>query len=348
MDPIFINKIISAIEFEKSLEETSKKAIIKAINSIFDYVKFKLDPWSRRAYKKQLINVLKERQIEYVSNAIAKINEIKVGNLQKFQTEEQIINETLKYLQSPVFIEFVNNISKSSFNWKGGARKEEKVYHEEEAWWDKFCELMNKRHERWRAKLFAEALKIQTTGMGYVGYTTLWKIASLPPHSWIDLTQFLSLSGEIWVNDEYKMSVIPGAFSKISQLDYSLNDGRRRLVSDLETSLTDDGLTRTESGPIVLKKSDDNKFILNNRVYDIIVDPNYEDPYLTDENLQDDEFLKKYFRMFGIWLSYIGEEIIQLASEKFVHKEAEDLFNKYRIELEGEDGILFKERKIKV
>ena len=75
--------------------------------------------------------------------------------------------------------------------------------------------------------------------------------------------------------------------------------------------------------------------------YEIIVDPNYEDPYLTDEDLADNEFLKEYFRIFGIWLTYIGEEIIQLAFEKHIHPEIENIFKKCLIELE-EDGLKFE------
>ncbi|NOZ62694.1 MAG: hypothetical protein GXO74_13565 [Calditrichaeota bacterium] len=345
MDPISFSKIVSSLEIEKALNNTTQKTFSNALSSIYDYVRFKIDPWGRITYKKKLIAALKDKQIEFLSNSIAKINELKIAEINNLQTEEKILTETLKYLQNPVFIEFVKNITKPSFNWKGGSRKKEKAFYNEEAWWDKFCELMNKRHEEWRAKLFAEALKIQASGQGYVGYTTLWKIASLPPHSWIDLTQYMSLAGQIWVNGEFKFTVIPGAFSKISQLDYSIGNGERRLLSDLETSLTEDNLTRQETGPIVLKKSDDNKFILNDIEYSFVVDPNYEDPLLTDEDLdKDSKFLKNYFRFYGIWLSYIGEEIIQLSSDDAVHEEAEILFNKCKVDLE-QDGILFIKSK---
>lgn len=342
MEPLTFGNIVSSLGIEKVIDNASKKILFHALSSIYNYVKFRIDPWGRTEYKKRLISALKDSQIEMVSNSFSRINELKKKEINNLDTEERIINDTLKYLQNPVFIEFVKNIKKPSFNWKGGSRKKEKAYYDEDAWWDKFCELMNKRNEEWRAKLFAEALKIQASGNGFVGYTTLWKIASLPPHSWIDLTQYMSLAGQIWVNGEFKFTVIPGSFSKISQMDYAISNGERRLLSDLETSLTEDSLTRQESGPIVLKKSDDNRFVLNNNEYKIIIDPNYEDPLLTDEDLDKDaEFLKNYFRFYGIWLSYIGEEIIQLSSENVVHDEAELIFKRGKIELE-EDGIIFQ------
>ena len=193
MESSLLSQLITSIDSESILTETSKTAISGAIKSIYNYVKFKIDPWDRIEYKKKLIDVLKSRQIELVSKSLAKINELEYDKVKSLTTEHEVIAETLKYLQNPVFIEFVRSVSKPSFNWKGGSRKKEKQYYDNAMWWDTFCELMNRRNEEWRAKLLGEALKIQTKNEGCIGYTTLWKIAALPPHSWIDLTQFLSI-----------------------------------------------------------------------------------------------------------------------------------------------------------
>jgi hypothetical protein len=342
MEPVLLQKMLTDLNVDGFLEENAKNAFTYAIKSIIDHVIFKLDPWGRTAYKKRLINELKAKQIEFFSQAMNRVNDIKVNELNKINDERKIMQETLKYLNNPVFIEFVQSLKTSKYNWKGKSKNNNKYSSEDESWWDTFCDLMNKRHEPWRAKLLAEALKIQTTGIGSVSITTIWKIASLPPHSWEDLTQFLSLAGEIWVNGEYKMTVIPGAYSKISQLDYSVRNDMRRLVSDLDTSLNEDGLTRSESGPIVLSRNDENVFKLNGKEYKMITSPNYEDPFFTDEDIIDKDFMKSYFRFYGIWLSYIGEEIVQLAVDISVHEEAELLFEKCKIEL-LEDGLTIEE-----
>jgi len=341
MNEILLQKAISSITSTDAIEAFSKKTMLNALEAIIKHARFRIDPWSRNSYKQQLVDILKSKQMNFVSEAFDRINDLRMKELQKKRSEEDILSEVLRYLQSPVFIEFVNAISKRKFNWKSKTNKEDERYHEDGAWWDQFCELMNRRHEPWRAQLLAEAMRVQSSGVGKVGYTTLWKIASLPPHSWNDLSQFLSLAGEIWVNGEYKMTVILGAFSKVSQIDYLINDGNRRLVSDLDTALTEDGLTRTEAGPIVLKREDDNQYILNGKRYKIITDPDYEDPYLIDNDTKDLDFIKNHFRFFGLRLTYVGEEIIQLASEIAVHQEAEIIFKMCNDELE-EDGIVIQ------
>lgn len=340
MDTQNFADLVTTVTTSKELNEVSKKILGKGISKIYSYVKFKLDPYGRMDFQKQLIDALKEKQLDFFKHSLDIIQEKQLSLIKESDNNHSIIEATMDYLNNPVFIEFVKSINSKNSNWKGGSRRQEKKYIHEDSWWDIFCELMNKRHEEWRAKLLSQAMKIQVSGEGIVNSTTLWKIATLPAHSWFDLTEFLSLSGEIWVNDKYYMTAMLGGFSKISRLDYLALNGERRLVSDLDTSLTQDGLSNSESGPIILRKEDTNHFVIGDEKYKICVDPDYEDPYITDENLEDTDFHKNYFRIYGIWLSYSGEEIIQLVENVETHKESKRLFNFCMEEIQTEDGIV--------
>lgn len=318
-----------------SLSEGAQKGVLKAIEGIFGSVKNRVNS-SPKNQLKLFEEIFNKRNLDHFDKALKKYYDQKL--LTNDYPDSAEIQELVSSITGNVFRSFLESANQDNKNWQGGSRKDEKDFYNDDHWWDTFCNYLKQRHEPWRSKLLAEALKVKVMCNEYVNYTTLWKIATLPPHSWIDLTQFLSLAGEIRVNDKYFMTVIPGAFSKVSQLEYEVSKGKRRLISDLDTCLTEDGLTRTESGPIVLNKNDRNTFVLNGKFYEIIADENYVDPLVDDGDLIQENGLEDKIRFYGIWLSYVGEEIIQLNHERHVHHEAEKIFELCKKELE-EDGV---------
>jgi hypothetical protein len=337
------DKMLNQIEkFLDPVDDVSRSAFTKTLEAIERYARLRIDPWSSTKHKEKLIETVKESQIKFLSDVVGLIHQKKIAEIQKFNSEEQILNEVSNIIQNPVFVEFVKSISEPSFNWKGGSSQNTDEFYEDEAWWDKFLEIIKGYKEEWRVKLLAEVLKLKAKDNQYVGYSTLWKIVTLPPHSWEDLVEFSSIAGELWVNGRYVCRIIPGIFSKILQISYTNNSGIKRLVPELETSLSDEGLTRTETGPFILRRNDENVFILGEKRFRISTSENYEDPTISDEHMIDEEFEKNCFRLYGIWLSYMGEEILQLSYNRFISEDSFEILNKCILDAK-EDGIIFEE-----
>jgi len=158
----------------------------------------------------------------------------------------------------------------------------------------------------------------------------------LPPHSWEDLIQYKSIAGELWVNDQFQYHFLPGTYSILSAIEY-ITDDKPRLISDLIESLDEDNLQQ-DSGVIVLDEDDKNIFKLNGKDYLVEKMEDYEDPMF--ENVEGTS-LEGKLRIYGTKLTYIGEEILDLALDIPAADDVEELFE-YALSSLKEDRIRFR------
>lgn len=328
------NNLTDYISHTSKLSSEKTTILSKAVGSIIDYVAYKSDPKGNRFLVKNVKEGITKQHEAIINTALSLYTNIITKELESQETIEGLFLKTEKYFSNSSFQSFLKLLTEPPETSKRKKREKSK-FHNNKTWWDRFCELLDGRYEEWRHVLLGTALYRESEHQGSLSYTTLWQIVHLPPHSWDDLTQYKSIAGEVWVNGQFHYNFFPATYSALSTMDYSIDDNRR-LICDLCEALSEDNLQH-DSGVIVLNEEDENIFKINGRQYLIVKNKNYEDPVF--ENVENTP-LEGKLRLFGTKLTYVGEEILDLATGIPVHAEVDKLFE-LAAKVLSDEGIEF-------
>lgn len=273
------------------------------------------------------------------------------------ESRRAALRKAIEYVHNPVFTSFLDELRKPSISRK--KRKRASILQDDNAWWEQFSQFLSTRREEWRDKLLGKALSVSAKAMHNeeepIAFSTLWRIATMPTHSFVDLMQLKALAGILNNNDDISVHFIPATFSFLDKTEFShatTLKGKKRLLTELQSSIVSDGFA-DDTGLIAMDYPGEISFHIDNDIYEVVKDSGYEDPLEYQEiNPNDPEQsettakkLEHKIRMYGFYLNYIGEEILDLYDDVEYSPERRNILEGGIEILRKDDGIIFKERK---
>lgn len=341
--------LASIVTSQLEIPEESKQVAASAIGHL---VKVCFNFADRYGYYSTLANAREaviKANTKAIENALTQASDEEASE----NTKRLALQKAIEYVHNPIFQEFLDELKKPTFKRK--KRKKATFLRDDGAWWEQFTQFLSTRREKWRDKLLGKALSVSAQAMDKeeepIAFSTLWRIATMPAHSFIDLMQFKAIAGILESSDDINIHFIPGTFNFIDKTEFShpsTAQEKKRLLTELTSSIISDGFA-DDAGLIAMDYPGKIMFHIDDTVYDVVKGDEYEDPLEYQEIDPDNpeqaqterKKLAHKIRMYGFYLNYIGEEVLDLSDDVEPSPEREDILKAGIEMLRKDDNVLF-------